>query len=208
MLTKFQSFLLRAGLLEAVFLTCFFIILTLTVTFVTDSVYKVSIGKSVFKTGNLTMVNSNGSSSNSTNSTSNSSTTENTQKAPANNPANSITPTPPASSGTTQPPSSSPPSSSPPPATPPPATPPPAPSGCFVTVNGYLYNMQSAVGNSLTDPNTGKKRTHSSGTFQCGSFASPTNMTSTYMSKHSSMGCATRLAPYIYTPPAPADPSC
>ena len=206
---KVKAFFLKGWLIEAIFLTCLSITVTLTFTYVADSVYKVSIGSTTFKTGNLTMVNSNTSNPNATSTTPNSSTTENSQNPPANNAANSSTTNPPASSGTTQnPPASSPPSSSPPPATPPPATPPPAPSGCFITVNGYLYNMQSAVNVSVNNQTSGKKHTHKSSSFQCGTVSAPTNMTTIYLSKHAGLGCWQRIAPYIYTPPAPTDPTC
>jgi len=81
-------------------------------------------------------------------------------------------------------------------------------AGCFVVVSGYLYNMQPAIGNNAIDPNTGKTHTHTTGDYHCGTQSNPTDMTSTYLEKHLAMGCAARLAPYIVTPPAPADPSC
>jgi len=81
-------------------------------------------------------------------------------------------------------------------------------SGCFVVVSGYLYNMQPAIGTNAIDPNTGKTHTHTTGDYHCGTQSNPTDMTSTYLEKHLAMGCAARLAPYIVTPPAPADPSC
>jgi len=86
----------------------------------------------------------------------------------------------------------------------------PTPTGsvCYVKVAGYIYNMQSAVGITLRDPNTGKTRTHSRSNFNCGTLANPTDMTNTYLSKHGPMGCAERLKPYIVTPPAPIDPTC
>lgn len=213
-LQKVETFLLKGWLIEAIFLTCLSITITLTVTYVADSVYKVSIGSVAFKTGNLTMASSNGSTSNPASNTTNSTTTGNTQSPSAS----STSTNQPSTTGTTQTPAASSPNSTAPttnnptpaptPTPTPTPTPPPAPSGCFVTVNGYLYNMQPAVGKTLTDPNTSKQRLHSSSTFQCGSFSSPTNMTSVYLSKHSGMGCAARLAPYIYTPPAPLDPTC
>lgn len=79
---------------------------------------------------------------------------------------------------------------------------------CIVKVAGVLYNMQSAVGIKLIDPNTKKSQTHSRSTFKCGTVAAPTDMTNTYLSKHLKLGCYPRLAPYIYTPPAPDDPTC
>jgi hypothetical protein len=82
------------------------------------------------------------------------------------------------------------------------------PSGCFVTVSGYLYNMQSGVGSTLTDPNTGKTHIHTTSDYQCGTQTSPTDMTAVYLAKHSTMGCAPRLAQYIVSPPAPTDPTC
>lgn len=94
-----------------------------------------------------------------------------------------------------------PPSNSPPP-------PPTEPLGCFVIVSGYKYNLQSIVGIGVTDQTSGKKKSHSSATFQCGTFSNPTNMTSTYLSKHSGLGCWQRIAPYIVTPPAPTDSTC
>lgn len=212
MLNNLKTFFLKAWLIEAIFLSVFTIIVTLSITVLTDSLYKVRIGKKVFETGKLTIVDSQGkqttSNSSNQNPTNKSSGTQNNQ---TGNTSNSGQTTNTSSGGTTvtPPPTSS--SSNPPPptSTPPPSTPPPAtPSGCFVTVNGYLYNMQSAIGVTLTDPNTGRKRAHNSGNFQCGSYSSPTNMTSIYLSKHSPMGCASRLAPYIYTPPAPKDPTC
>lgn len=199
-LQKVKTFFFKGWLIEAIFLTCLTLAMTVTVAFVTDRLYKVSIGSKVFKTGQLTMADQNGNNPNATGNTSNSATNGSNQGSTSN----TATTNQPTTNATTQtaPPSSAPPSSLPP------ATPPPAPSGCFVTVNGYLYNMQSAIGVVLTDPNTSKTRNHTSGNFHCGSFSAPTNMTSTYLSKHSGMGCADRLAPYIYTPPAPKDPSC
>jgi len=90
-------------------------------------------------------------------------------------------------------------------------TPTPAVTGttvCFVKVAGVIYNMQPAIGIKLTDPNTQKTHTHSISNFKCGTLAAPTDMTTTYLGKHLKMGCAPRLAPYIYTPPAPDDPTC
>jgi hypothetical protein len=90
-------------------------------------------------------------------------------------------------------------------------TPTPSVSGgteCIVKVAGVLYNMQAGVGIKLIDPNTKKSQTHSRSTFKCGTLAAPTDMTNTYLSKHLKLGCYPRLAPYIYTPPAPDDPTC
>lgn len=81
-------------------------------------------------------------------------------------------------------------------------------SGCFVRVSGYLYNMQSAVSSTVVDQNTGKTRVHTTSDFQCGTQASPTDVTAIYLAKHSTMGCWQRIAPYIVTPPAPTDPTC
>jgi hypothetical protein len=81
-------------------------------------------------------------------------------------------------------------------------------AGCFVVVSGYLYNMQSGVGTNAIDPNTGKAHIHTINDYQCGTQSSPIDMTAVYLDKHLAMGCAARLAPYIVTPPAPADPSC
>lgn len=89
----------------------------------------------------------------------------------------------------------------------PPSSPPPEPSGCFVIVSGYKYNLQPIVGVRVNDP-SGKSKTHSNGNFNCGTYSNPTNMTSTYISKHSGLGCWQRIAPYIVTPPAPTDPTC
>ncbi len=197
MFTKLRVFLFKGWLVEALFLTLLTLMVTLTIAYVSDYFYKVSFGKQTFEKGKLTLVDTNGSNSpvnTNSNSTQNSANSTGSTTAPS-------TTTPPTTGTQTPPPST------PPPTTPPP-TPPPAPSGCFVTVNGYLYNMQSAIGVTLTDPPTQKTRKHTSGNFNCGSYNAPTNMTSTYMSKHNGMGCAQRLAPYIYTPPAPTDPSC
>jgi hypothetical protein len=79
---------------------------------------------------------------------------------------------------------------------------------CFVKVAGVIYNLQPAVGIKLVDPNTKKTQTHSRSDFKCGTLDNPTDMTNTYLSKHLKMGCAQRLAPYIYTLPAPEDPTC
>lgn len=204
MLIKVKTFLFKGWLIETIFLITVTVIITITITYVADSLYKVSFGKKTFSTGKLALENTNGS--NSTVNT-NTNTTQNNSSSTGTNTVPPTTTPPPPTSGTQTnqpPPATPPPAASPPPAAPPPA----APSGCFVTVNGYLYNMQSAIGAVLTDPNTSKKRTHTSGNFHCGSFNAPTNMTSTYLSKHNGMGCAQRLAPYIYTPPAPTDPSC
>jgi hypothetical protein len=81
-------------------------------------------------------------------------------------------------------------------------------AGCYVVVSGYLYNMQNAIGANAIDPNTGKAHVHTTNDYQCGTQSSPTDMTAVYLDKHLAMGCAARLAPYIVTPPAPADPSC
>lgn len=81
-------------------------------------------------------------------------------------------------------------------------------AGCYVKVAGFVYNMQSSVGKKLIDPNTNKSQTHSTGDFKCGSISNPTDVTSTYLSKHLKLGCSPRLAPYILTPPAPPDPTC
>lgn len=83
------------------------------------------------------------------------------------------------------------------------------PSGCFVLVSGAKYNMSPMLGSQVTDPNTGKTKTHQSPSqIACGTFSSPADNTSVYLSKHTGMGCANRLAPYIVTPPAPKDPTC
>ena len=204
-LQKVKTFLFKGWLVEALFVTIVTVIITIIITYASDSLYKGSFGKKTFSKGKLTIVGANGSNSPvNTNETQNNSSSTDPTSVPTTTLPTSGTQT---SSPTTNQPTVVSPPASPPPSTPP-SSPPPAPSGCFVTVNGYLYNMQSAIGLNLTDPNTSKTRKHTSGSFNCGSFSSPTNMTSTYLSKHSGMGCAQRLAPYIYTPPAPTDPSC
>ncbi len=96
------------------------------------------------------------------------------------------------------------------PTTPPTSTPSTSgtPAVCYVKLAGYIYNMIPAVGNKLIDPNTGKTHTHSRGDFRCGTLTNPTDVTAVYLDKHGKLGCAQRVAPYIVTPPAPADPSC
>ncbi len=81
-------------------------------------------------------------------------------------------------------------------------------AGCYVIVSGYLYNMAGSIGVIAHDPNTGKTHTHTTIDYTCGTQANPTDMTDTYLEKHSPMGCAARIAPYIVTPPAPQDPTC
>jgi hypothetical protein len=81
-------------------------------------------------------------------------------------------------------------------------------AGCYVIVAGYLYNMQSGIGVTATDQNTGKTRVHTVSDYTCGTQESPTDMTDTYIEKHETMGCSQRIAPYIVTPPAPTDPTC
>lgn len=212
MIAQVKSFLFKGWLIESLLLTILTISATLTISYVADSLYKVSFGEKTFTKANLTLVDQNGSkSSENTNTTQNNSGSTSTTNSSTSNTQTSSGTTPTTTSGGTQPTTppvtTQPPPTQPPPSQPPPS-PPPDPTGCFVTVNGYLYNMQSAVGKSLTDPNTGKSRTHSSSTFHCGTYSAPTNMTSTYLSKHNGLGCAPRLAPYIYTPPAPTDPTC
>ncbi len=186
-----KKFFTRNWLIESVILILVTSGLTIGVTYLTDSYYQKTFVKKLTENSQkqkptLTLVTG----------TTTTKKTATTKTSGTKAPKTSTTGTKTGSTSTT------PPTSSPPP------SPPPAPSGCFVTVAGYLYNMQPAVGVRLTDPNTGKTKTHSSGNFQCGTYSAPTNMTNVYLSKHSGLGCAARLAPYIYTPPAPKDPTC
>lgn len=208
MFQKIREILFKNWLLQSVVLILITMVFTMMVTLSADTLYKNSYGKKNFPEKNISLQspsqntstnqtetpgvgeqeqnNTNSQSQQTPSNTSNNQTTTNTS--PGSNPGSTTTN---------------------PPAVQPPPPPPTTPSGCFVTVNGYLYNMQPAVNNSVTDPTTGKKKTHSSNNFQCGTFNSPTNMTSVYLSKHKqTLGCGNRLAPYIYTPPAPTDPTC